>query len=291
MSARRYALTAVLLWSTVATAFKLSLRYVDPIDLVLAASAVSTLIFFLARPPNGGAPASEVRRSAALGLLNPCLYYLLLFEAYRRLPAQEALCLNYTWPLALAVLSSAMSRRSLRKEILIGLLMSLAGVVVVATRGQLATLHFEDPVGVAAALASAVVWAIYWRANAADPLDPVQRLRWNFVFGTGWIAAAAALTGSLDGAWPLPAVAGAVYVGAFEMGITFLLWLKALRTAEDAARISNLAYLAPVLSMVWIAAVLGEPPQIWTLAGLALILGGIACTEGSARRSSNQDPS
>ena len=33
------------------------------------------------------------------GFLNPFLYYIILFKAYSLLPAQEALSLNYTWPL------------------------------------------------------------------------------------------------------------------------------------------------------------------------------------------------
>ena len=39
-----YALTAVLLWSTIASAFKISLRYLEPIQLLLYAGSVSTLL-------------------------------------------------------------------------------------------------------------------------------------------------------------------------------------------------------------------------------------------------------
>ena len=40
-----------------------------------------------------------------LGLVNPFLYYLVLFKAYDLLPAQEAQAINYTWALMLAFLS------------------------------------------------------------------------------------------------------------------------------------------------------------------------------------------
>jgi len=39
-----YGLGAVLLWSTVATAFKLSLQYFSPIELLLYSGSVSTLL-------------------------------------------------------------------------------------------------------------------------------------------------------------------------------------------------------------------------------------------------------
>ena len=43
-------------------------------------------------------------RAAALGFLNPFLYYVVLFKAYDLLPAQEAQPLNYTWAITLAIL-------------------------------------------------------------------------------------------------------------------------------------------------------------------------------------------
>jgi len=39
-----YGLATVLLWSTVASAFKLSLRYLDPVQLLLYSSIVSMLV-------------------------------------------------------------------------------------------------------------------------------------------------------------------------------------------------------------------------------------------------------
>ena len=37
------------------------------------------------------------QQSLLPGLLNPCLYYLVLFKAYELLPAQQAQALNYSW--------------------------------------------------------------------------------------------------------------------------------------------------------------------------------------------------
>ena len=42
-----YALCSVVLWSTVATAFKLGLQELSPLYLILAASAVSLITFFI----------------------------------------------------------------------------------------------------------------------------------------------------------------------------------------------------------------------------------------------------
>ena len=93
-----YAGCAVLLWSTVASAFKVSLRYVEAPHMLLYAALVSTAVLFVVaawQHKLGQAfscSPKQYLRSAALGFLNPFLYYLVLFEAYDRLPAQEAIC-------------------------------------------------------------------------------------------------------------------------------------------------------------------------------------------------------
>ena len=42
-----FGITTVLLWSTVASAFKLSLRYLEPVQLLLYATATSVVTLFL----------------------------------------------------------------------------------------------------------------------------------------------------------------------------------------------------------------------------------------------------
>ena len=78
--------------------------------------------------------------SLVLGALNPFLYYLVLFEAYALLPAQEAQALNYTWALTMALLAVPLLGHSLRAGELLAALVCYGGVLVIATRGQLLSL-------------------------------------------------------------------------------------------------------------------------------------------------------
>jgi drug/metabolite transporter (DMT)-like permease len=64
-------------------------------------------------------------------------------------------------------------------------------------------------------------------------------------------------------------------VGLFEMGITFFLWLKALQLASTTDKVSNLVYLAPFLSLVFLHFIIREPVYYTTPAGLLLIISGI----------------
>ena len=66
-----------------------------------------------------------------------------------------------------------------------------------------------------------------------------------------------------------------VYVGIFEMGVTFLFWLKALQMATTTDKVSNLVYFAPFLSLVFVHFILHEPVYYTTPAGLLLIISGI----------------
>jgi drug/metabolite transporter (DMT)-like permease len=84
-------------------------------------------------------------------------------------------------------------------------------------------------------------------------------------------------------------VLGGAYVGAFEMGFTFVLWLSALKLTTSTARIANLIFLAPFLSLVFIHFVLGEHVVFATVIGLVLIVGGLLLQSTGGSRD-KQDP-
>ncbi|MGM0766854.1 MAG: DMT family transporter [Pseudomonadota bacterium] len=275
-----YGLATVLLWSTVATAFKLSLRELSPVQMLAIACSASVgvmalilvaqkrwhLVFSLTR--------KQYLQSVGMGLINPCLYYFVLFGAFDRLPAQEAQPLNYTWALVLAYMSVPFLGQRLRRLDVIAGLVCYAGVVVIATRGDVLSLSFSDPLGVGLAIGSTVIWASYWIIATRDTRDPVVGLFLNFLCGLPVILLICALTDGFDFT-DGPAVAAAVYVGVFEMGIAFVLWSYAMKKAENTSRVSNLIFISPFLSLVFIAMILGEVILPSTYVGLVLIVAGL----------------
>ena len=74
---------------------------------------------------------------------------------------------------------------------------------------------------------------------------------------------------------PWQGLVGGIYVGLFEMGLTFLAWLKALKCAKTTAHVVNLIYLVPFLSLVVIALIIGETIRVSTIIGVVLIVAGI----------------
>jgi len=284
-----YGISAVLLWSTVASAFKISLRYLDPPQLVLYATLASLLVLggVLAVQGKLGRAFSWTRREAllslGLGLLNPFLYYLALFEAYDRLPAQEAQPLNYTWAVALGLLSIPLLGQRLTRTDVAATAVSYTGVVIISTRGDPLALRFSDPLGVGLALGSTVIWALYWIFNTRDPRDPVVGLFQNFLLGLPFVLAFVLVFSRA--AVPDPrGLLGAAYVGGFEMGITFVLWLSALKLTTSASRIGNLIFVSPFLSLVLIHFLVGEEILGSTFVGLVFIMGGLAVQQAGHRR-------
>ena len=274
-----YAILAVFLWSTAATAFKLSLRVLDPIQLLFYAVLTATIALGIILVAQGKWTAIFVctRRqylhSLGLGVLNPCAYYLALLRAYDLLPAQEAQPLNYTWAIALALLSIPFLNQKLTAWDAVGGAVSYAGVFVISTRGDVMGFRFSDPLGVGLALFSSVLWALYWIFNKRDTRDPVVGIFLNFVFALPVVFAICIAFSDVRA--DLLGVCGAVYVGLFEMGIAFVLWLSAMKRATHAARIGNLIFLSPFLSLVFIHFLVGEDIFPSTYVGLTLIIAGL----------------
>ncbi|MEA4857223.1 DMT family transporter [Solidesulfovibrio sp.] len=278
--ATRYGLATVAMWSTVATAFKLSLAHLTPLQLLLYASLASCLVLGLVLAATGRLGAlfalsrPQWRRSMLLGALNPFLYYTILFAAYDLLPAQEAQPLNYTWAITLSLLAVPLLGQKLRRRDLLALVVSYAGVVVIASHGDVLGLRFASPFGGALALVSTLVWALYWILGAKDDRDPVVGLLANFLCSLPLtLLAVLCFSDPWPGSWA--GLAGAAYVGVFEMGLAFVTWLTALRCAVNAARVANLIFLSPFLSLVLIHFLVGEAILPSTVVGLVLILAGL----------------
>lgn len=274
------ALAAVLLWSTVASAFKLSLRHLSYAELLACSSLVSTVILGAVILATG--KAKEVLsctgrqwvHSFLLGLLNPFLYYLILFKAYELLPAQQAQPINYTWALTLAILSVPLLGQRIGAGDFAGLLLGYLGVWTISTNGHLLDFQMSSPAGVALALASTVVWALYWIFSTKDTRLPVVCLFQNFACGLVPIAVYLLIVSGLRvPTWQ--GLVGATYVGAFEMSVSFLLWLWALKLSENTAKVGSLIFLSPCISLFLIHLLVGEVIRSSTLVGLALILCGL----------------
>lgn len=272
-----FAMIAVLLWSTVSTAFKISLEQLDFMQLLFIGTLVSMVITFSAIVFSGKLTLLKQNRtkdylkSALVALLNPFGYYLVLFKAYSILPAQIAQPLNYTWPVVLVLLSAPFLKQKLSLKVFIALIISFLGVVIISTQGNIQTLKIDAPFGVFLAVFSSLFWALFWLLNVKDKRNELIKLFLNFSFALVYIIVIIFMFSDFNFELNNSFIA-AVYVGFFELGITFIVWLNALKYTETTDKISNLIFLSPVLALFFIHFILDEQIFYTTYIGLVLIL-------------------
>jgi len=275
-----FAFIATFIWSTVASVFKITLRFIDFREMLLFSSLTSFIILFLLTSFRKKlnllleSGKNNILKSALLGFLNPYLYYLVLFKAYSLLKAQIAQPLNYTWPIVLSLLSVPILKKKIKFINLLSLLISFSGVIIISTEGKLSGLRIKSPLGVFLAISSSVIWALYWIYNIRDKREESVKLTLNFFFGFIYILITQSLTGSLKFP-PLKGLIGSIYIGTFEMGITFFIWLLALKESKNIALTSNIIYLSPFISLFFIYILVEEKILFSTFIGVILIVSGI----------------
>lgn len=209
-----------------------------------------------------------------LGAINPFLYYLVLFKAYDLLPAQEAQAINYTWALMLAFLSVPFLKQKLRFADILAGIICYFGVLIISTKGEPFSLNFTNIDGVLLALLSTILWSLYWIFNTKSKVDSVVGLFCNFLIATPIVLLYFVLTQPIQ-IPPANGILAAIYVGLFEMGITFLFWLKAMQSVNNTAKIANLIFISPFLSLIFIYFILKEAIYVSTLFGLLFIIVGL----------------
>ncbi len=275
-----YALITVLFWSTMSSAFKITLRYIDFAGMLLIASFVSLVTLFLLLLFQRKIillkklKSQDVLYSVILGFLNPFLYYFVLFKAYTLLKAQEAGTLNYFWPIVLVLLSIPILKQKIGLKSIAAIFVSFFGIIIISTQGRLFSLEFTNIYGVLLAIGSAFLWALFWIFNLKDKREEVSKLFLNFVFGFIYILIT--IIFFTDISLPdIKGIIGSVYIGVFEMGITYIIWFKALKYSSNTAKVSNLVFLSPFIALMIIRLTVGEEIMISTIVGLIFIVAGI----------------
>ena len=258
-------------------------------------------------------------RGALLGFLNPFAYYLILFKAYELLPAQLALPLNFLWPIVLTLMDLLFSKKRtfhFQRHILAPFL-AFIGVFFLAQKKapqlqELSSFNEGDfSLGFCLALGSTIIWASYWLLNSNEneneEISDSEQMFCHFGFGTLYCFLYVFLKKALSGPLLSPedfftwyhmtkeneqllfSLIMPLYIGFFEMGFTFILYLKTLTFAREkniVGQFSLSLYLIPFFSMIFIHFVLGETLSPYSLIGLLFILLGVFLSSHGEKKAS-----
>ena len=216
----------------------------------------------------------DLLKCALLGFLNPCLYYIILFKGYDALPAQEAMVINFSWPVMLVILSIPILKQTIDLKSFLSIIICYFGVVVIATNGDIFSMQFKNPFGVFLMLISTVIWSLFWLFNTKNSHDSLVSLFLIFLFSFPFIIGFVVLTNSFI-IPSLEGFIGSMYIGLFEMGVSLVLWQSALKISTTVSRVASLVFITPFLSLFILYLVLGEKILISTVTGIILICAGL----------------
>jgi drug/metabolite transporter (DMT)-like permease len=268
-SAWACALGAILLWALFATLVR------------HAGAAPSLLLTGVALCCGSAASAHRWREWRVpapvfgFGVASLFLYHACLVAAFHIAPIAQANLLNYLWPLLIVVLAAyGPAGKGLLPRQLAGCVIAFAGCAVVIAP-SLSALSSANLGGYALALVAALCWAVY----SVAPGYMAAYSSWatgGFCLGAGLLAL---LAHSLFEAPYRPSAgewAGMAAIGIGPLGLSFVLWDRAMRTGRASA-IGSLSYLTPVLSTLALA-VTGavDSSTCWRLLpALLLVMGGV----------------
>lgn len=283
-----YAMLTVLCWSTVATAFKIGLKNQLPEQLIFIASITTVLILFTVLLFMGklslfkNVNHKEIGIAAILGFLNPFLYYIILFKTYSLLPAQVAQPINMIWPIVLVLLSIPILKQKLKAKHIVALFISFGGIYLITTQGSITSHSQSDPVGIMLGIGSAFIWASYWLLNVKIRGDKLFNLFLTFLFGTVYLIIYLLAFSSIKIQINESFYAG-IYIGFFEIGFSFIFWMKALSLTKHNAKIANLVYIVPFVSLIFIHLILKEEIYYTTIFGIVFVIAGILYQQTSLK--------
>jgi drug/metabolite transporter (DMT)-like permease len=286
MGATEWALLGILsvLWGGSFFFVEVMLDALDPYSVVFwrvgpAAAVLVVLVYATGhRMPGDWA---TWRAFVVMGVLNNVAPFTLIAWGQTEIESGLAAILNATTPLftvALAHLVTADERLTMNRAI--GVVAGLAGVAVLVGPGALAGIG-AGVLGQAAILAAALCYAcagLYGR-RLADLPAPVAAA--GMVSASAVIALPIALAGGAPFAFdPDPATISAIAgLSLLSTACAYLIYFRVL-AAAGATNLLLVTFLIPPSALVLGIAVLGERPTAGTLAGLALILVGLAAVDG-----------
>lgn len=210
---------------------------------------------------------------AGFGFLGLFLYSALYYYGLTQLTAQEACILNYLWPMILVLFSAIILKERITVGTWAAMFLSFLGVVILSTGGSAAS-RGNPILGMTACILAAACYGLFSVLNKKADYDQ------NIAMMVIWlvVAVCSAAVGLAAEEW-VP-ITGAQWLGMLWLGIVvdavaYLLWALALNGASGTAKIANLAYLTPFLSLIVSAVVLGEQIRLRAVAALVFIIGGI----------------
>lgn len=280
MRSRLYLLACVIFWGWTFVATKIVLDYVTPVELLGLRFLIGLpILFFVIRAKKARLEFSPLgRRQILIGSVIITVHFLIQITGLKYTSATNTGWLISVTPLVMAVLSYVILKERLGRRELVGIGVATVGILLLVSRGDLASLHWMSSIGDWLVLGSAHTWALYTIATrdlsrSSNPLAVTF-----MVLLPSGILMLLYMTFMSD--WtvflhlPLDAVVALLFLGILGLAIAHWFWQEGVAEL-GAARAGLYLYLEPVATTALAVPYLGEQFTWATGVGGMLVLTGV----------------
>ena len=281
------AFSAIFFWSTMATVSKLLLGSFSGIFVLLVSSVFAFLFLLIKNIFTHNLlklreySFKDIIIMVLIGLPGTFVYNLLYYIGAAIMPASQAFIINYLWPIMSIIFACIILKDKLNLRKIIAILMSFCGVSLVAGTGD-GGFGGAALLGAVSIFFAAVSYGLFTALNQKFQYDKDISLM--LVYGAIPVITAV-ICAFTNGFVPVGVadLLGFAWNGALVMGVANTAWAIALESGET-AKISNLAYITPFASLVWIAIFLKESINPFAFLGLLIIVAGILIQLGGKKK-------
>ncbi len=273
------AIISVLLWSTTATVSKLLLGSLDSMQILLVSSLFSFIFLLIINCINGS--IKEIKKYKpkdyliifSLGLIGIFLYDLFFYLGINAMQASQAFIINYLWPIMTVLFACIILKEKFTLRKIIAIIISFIGVIIVSSNGNILNIDKTSIMGTVYCMLAAILYGLFSVLNKKQNYNKFTSMML-FYLGSFIISLIYVLTSKKTFMPELNQLLGMLWIGIFTSAIAYTSWALALAKG-DTARISNIAYLTPFISLIWTGIVLKEKISIYSVLGLVIIVLGI----------------
>ena len=269
---------SIFFWSTVSTVSKLLLKNYNSFQVLWISSLFAALALLAVNIFNGNIKLLKEYKfrdfaiTVLIGFPGTFLYYVFYYAGADILPASQAFIINYTWPIMSIIFACIILREKMTVRKAAAVIISFFGIVIVMGK-DLTAFDSAMLLGGGLCVLGAMSYGLFTSLNKKYHYNKGISMMLNY-FTTFLLTTA--INGFSNRLFMPTAVeiAGFAWNGMLTMALASTVWTIALDKG-DTAKISNLAYITPFLSLVWTFLFLKEELNVNFVIGLVVIICGV----------------
>lgn len=263
LKATIYVLICVVSWAFIPVVSKFAQTTLDNYQFLFWSSALS-LVVLLVSTAIAGKFSALLKYSAKdiihcfwLGFLGAFLYYVLLYFGYAHAQGLEVLVLQYTWPIFIVIFAAILLKEKITLRKLLAIILGFLGVYVAVTKGNITSASFGNLSLDGIVLIAAAVFGLFSVLSKKVSFEPFSMMTYSFMAATIF----SFMTMMVFSHFALPSKESLIPVvvnGAIINGLSYVLWLKALKNAE-ASYLAVFVFCTPILAALLLVFFFHEP--------------------------------